>query len=72
MCSYNYFNNGFKFDSKLCNACNSGITAFGLEDFAIINVKGFGYRIFMFDMAEDDVHNILYDFESGELKNVDL
>ena len=27
----NYFNNGFKFDSKVCNDCNSGIIAFGLQ-----------------------------------------
>ena len=30
VCNYNYFNNGFKFDSKVCNNCNSRITAFGL------------------------------------------
>ena len=26
----------------------------------------------MFDMTEDDVHNILNDFKSGELQNADL
>ena len=29
--NYNYFNNGFKFDSIVCNDCNSGIIAFGLQ-----------------------------------------
>ena len=29
VCNFNYFNYGFKFDSKVCNNCNSRITAFG-------------------------------------------
>ena len=40
---------------------------FGLENFAMINVKAVVYRIFMFDITEDNVHNILGDFESNEL-----
>ena len=28
ICNYNYFNNGFRFDSKVYNDCNRGITAF--------------------------------------------
>ena len=52
---------------KLVMIIYSGITSFGLENFAIINVKGVGYRLFMFDMTQDDMHNILGDFESDEL-----
>ena len=67
VCNYNYFNNGFRSDSIVPNDCNSGITAFVLENFAVINVKGVGYRMFMFDITEYNVHNILGDFESGIL-----
>ena len=31
-CNYNYFNNGFKFDSKVCDDCNSVISVFGLKN----------------------------------------
>ena len=67
VCNYNYFNNGFRSYSIVPNDCNSGITAFVLENFAVINIKGVGYRIFMSDMTEYKVHNILGDFESGIL-----
>ena len=42
-------------------------TALGLETFTIIDVRGVGCKIFVFDMTEDDVHNILGSFESGKL-----
>ena len=38
---------------------NNGITAFGLKIFAATNVKGFGYRIFMFGMTKNNAHYIL-------------
>ena len=69
---YNYFSNGYKLDSKVCNDFNSRITAFRLEHFEIINVKGVGYKIFIFDLTKDNVHNILGCFESSELQNVNL
>ena len=37
--NYNYFNNGFKFDSKVCNHCNRGVTDFDLKIFAIVNAR---------------------------------
>ena len=48
ICYYNYFNNSFKNNSKVCNDCNKGIIAFW----------GIGYRVSMSDMTEDDVLNI--------------
>ena len=39
ICS-NYFNNGFKSDSKICNDCVWGIKSFG--NFAIIHLDGVG------------------------------
>ena len=39
---YNYFSSSCKLDSKVCNDFNSRITAFRLENFEIINVKGVG------------------------------
>ena len=34
---YNYFNNGFKSHSKVCNSCDWGMTSFG--NFAIITAN---------------------------------
>ena len=62
VCNYKYFNRGFEFDSKVCNYCNRGITAFKLKNLATVFVRGIGYKVFMFDMTEDDVDNILGDF----------
>ena len=67
ICNYNYFSNSFKFDSNVYNDCNRGITAFELKNLAIVNVRGIGHRVFMFDITEVDVHNILGDFQSIEL-----
>ena len=44
ICHYNYFDNGFKSDLKICNRCDWGIKSFG--HFAIIHVNDFSYRSF--------------------------
>ena len=36
ICHYNYFNNGFKSDLKICNECDWEIKSFG--NFVIIHV----------------------------------
>ena len=53
ICHYNYFDNGFKSDSKIFNKCNWRIKSFG--NFAIIHVNDFGYSFFMFDITEKNV-----------------
>ena len=53
ICHYNYFDNGFKYHSKICNRCDWGIKSFG--NFAVITINDFSYRFFMFDMTEEDV-----------------
>ena len=53
ICHYNYFDNGFKSHSKICNTCDWGIKSFG--HFAIITVNDFSCRFFMFHMTEEDV-----------------
>ena len=63
-CHYKYFNNGFKSDSKVCSICNCGIKSFG--NFAIITVNDVDYRVFVFDMTEDDVMVIIKNFEPNE------
>ena len=65
ICHYNYFDNGFKSDSKICNRCDWGIKSFG--NFAIIHVNYFSYRFFMFDMTEEDVMNLKQRFSMKEL-----
>ena len=64
ICHYNYFNNGFKSHSKVCNRCNWRLKSFW--SFAIITANGVGYRFFMFDMTED-VIDFVKDFEPDEL-----
>ena len=63
----NYFNNDFRFDSKVCNHCKRGITISEWTNLAIVNVRGIGYRVIMFDMTESHLHKILGDFESSDL-----
>ena len=57
---YNYFDNGFKFDPKICNRCDWGIQSFG--NFVIIYVHDLSYRFFMFDMTEKDVIEFIKNF----------
>ena len=64
ICHYNYFDNGFKSDSKICNRCDWGIKSFG--NFAIIHVNDFSYRFFMFDMTKEDVNEFIKDFETDD------
>ena len=60
----NYFDNGFKTDSNICNRCDWGIKSFG--NFAMIHVNDFSYRLFMFDMTEEDVIEFIKDFEPND------
>ena len=61
ICHYNYFDDGFKSDSKTCYRCDCGIKSF--VNFAIIHVHNFSYIFFMFDMTEEDVIEFIKDFE---------
>ena len=65
VCHRIYLNNGFKSDSKVCNSCNWGIESFG--NFAIITVNDVDCIVLMFDMTEDDVIDVIKDFEPNEL-----
>ena len=53
ICHYNYFDNGFKSDPKICNRCDWGTKCFG--SFAIIHANNFSYRFFIFDMTKEYV-----------------
>ena len=64
ICHYNYFDDSFKSDSKICNKCNWRIKSFG--NFAIIAVNVFSYRSFMFGMGEEDAIESIKDFESND------
>ena len=60
----NYFDNGFKSDSKIYNKCDWGIKSFG--NFAIITANDFSYRFFMFDMTEEDVIEFIKYFKPDD------
>ena len=64
VCHCSYFDNGFKSDAKICNIYDWGRKSFG--NFAIIHVNDFSYRLFMFDMTEEDVTEFIKDFESND------
>ena len=66
ICHYNYFNNGFKSHSKVCNDCDWGIKSF--TNFAIITANGVWYRVYMFDMTEEEVIEFIKYFEANELQ----
>ena len=61
---YNYFDNGFKPDSEICNKCDWEIKSFG--NFAIIHVNDFSYTFFIFEMTEGDVIESIKDFEPDD------
>ena len=56
ICHDNYFDNGFKSDSKMCNRCGWGIKSFG--NLAIIHLNYFSHRFFMFRMSSS-IYNII-------------
>ena len=56
ICHYNYFDNGFKSDSKICNRCDWGIKSF--ENLAIIHLNYFSHRFFMFGMSSS-IYNVI-------------
>ena len=64
ICHYNYFDNGFQSDSKICNRCNWGLKSVG--NFAIIQINDFSYGFFMFDMNGEDVIEYIKDFEPND------
>ena len=64
ICHYNYFDNGFKSDSKICNRWDWGIKSLG--SFAIIHVNDSSNRFFMVDITEEDVIEFIKDFESND------
>ena len=64
ICHCNYFDNGFKSDSKICIGCNWRIKPFG--NVAIIHVNDFTYRFFMSHMTEEDMIKFIKDFEPND------
>ena len=53
ICHYNYFDNSFKSDSKICNRCDRGTKHF--ENFAIIHINDFSYKFFILDITGEDL-----------------
>ena len=62
ICHYNYFNNGFKSDPKICNKCDCGIKSF--RNFPTIHANYFSNRFFMFGMTEEDVIEFIKDLNA--------
>ena len=59
LCHYWYFNDvGFKFEPHVCNKCHDVLTAaYELENIAILNVKGVGFRCILWGISRDEAAN---------------
>ena len=56
---YWYFKGiGYKFEPYVCNGCHDiSVMAYGLENIAILNVKGVDYRCVLWNMTRNDAIN---------------
>ena len=60
-CHYKSFKSDFKFHLKVCNGCDWGIKSFG--NFTLITGNGVGYRLFMFEITEEDFIDFVKNIE---------
>ena len=61
LCHYWYFKDvGFKFEPHVCNKCRDVLmTAYELENIAILNVKGVHFRCILWGISRDEAVNRL-------------
>ena len=64
LCHYWYFKDvGFKFELHVCNKCYDVLmTAYGLKNIAILNVKGVDFRCILRGISKDEAVNRLNNF----------
>ena len=62
--NYWYFKeNGCKHEQYVCNGYHDlSMMVYDLDDFMILNIKGFDYRCFMFKMSKNDAIKLLNNF----------
>ena len=62
--NYWYFKeNGYKHEQYVCNGYHDlSMMVYDLDDFMILNIKGFDYRCFMFKMSKNDAIKLLNNF----------
>ena len=62
--NYWYFKeNGYKYEQYDCNGYHDlSMMVYDLDDFMILNIKGFDYRYFMFKMSKNDAIKLLNNF----------
>ena len=55
LCHYLYFKNiSFEYKQYSCNRCHDlSLMVYDLNDFIILNIKGVGYRYFVFNMSKN-------------------
>ena len=61
LCHYWYFKDvGFKFELHVCNKCHDILmTAYELENIAILNVKGVDFKFLLWCISRDEDDNRL-------------
>ena len=60
LCHYWYFKDiGYKFESHVCNKCHNVLmTAYELQNIAILNVKAVDYRRIIWGISKNEAVNI--------------
>ena len=61
ICHYWYFKDiGYKYQPHVCNGCHDlSMVVYDLNGFMILNIKGVGYRCYVFNMSTNDAITLL-------------
>ena len=71
ICHYWYFKDiRYKYEQNFCNGCHDlSVRVYDLDDIMILNIKGVGYRYFVFNMSKNDAIKLV---NSSVLDNKDI
>ena len=61
ICHYRYFKDiGYKYEPYVCNQCHDSLMVVcDLKNSMILNIKGFDYRCYVFNLSKNDAINLL-------------
>ena len=61
ICHYWYFKDiGYKYEPHVCNGCHDlSMMLYDLNDFMTLNIKGIGFRCYVFNISKSDAINLL-------------
>ena len=60
VCSHYYFKDKFDYQPYVCNVCHDfSMTAINLSDFLVLTIKNVDYRVYISNIDEKEVVNII-------------